>query len=285
MIDEGILNKESRLVALYGVNAQTSPFLKVLNTAFKTMGLNDFAIGLNIKPEDFAYMVKGMPDSKVKMALYEPEYQETASDLMDVKEPCVSQSGHCDGAYAKEGKLHGVCFSQCAFETMLACEAVTVREKRVLLLGAGSLAKAILPLLGIMKAASVDIAAPGVEEADAAIRSAGSALAGVATDILWYRSGMAVDMARYDMIINAMDLHAHRDKRILDASGENRSAVLIDFVRAPSSFDTLSERLGCRKIGNYQWMSALSLCVAKRWLGAEGDCDVYNTILNNLGVE
>jgi len=75
MIDEEILSKESRLIALYGVNSQTSPFLKVLNTTFKTLGLIDFAIGLNIKPEDFAYMAKGMPSSKVTMALYEPEFQ------------------------------------------------------------------------------------------------------------------------------------------------------------------------------------------------------------------
>ena len=66
MIDEGILAKEARLIALYGVNAQQSPFLRMLNDGFKKLGLNDFAIGLNIKPEDFSYMVKGMPQSRSK---------------------------------------------------------------------------------------------------------------------------------------------------------------------------------------------------------------------------
>ncbi len=278
MIDEGILAKESRLIALYGVNAQTSPFLKILNATFKQLGLNDFAIGLNIRPEDFTYMVKGMPNSKVKMALYEPEYQEEAAALMDIKDTCVAQSGLCDGAFAKDGKLHGVCFTQRAFETMLPCEGVSVQNRRILLLGGGALGRALLPLLGVMGAASVDTADSSVEAADAAIKSASSALAGIPTDVIWYQSGMEVDVASYDIIINAIDLYAHADKRILTPAGENKKLVLIDFVRAESAFDTLAKELGCKKLGGDEMMRAQALSVASEWLGADISCDDYEKV-------
>ncbi|WP_456323925.1 hypothetical protein [Hydrogenimonas sp.] len=278
MIDEGILNKESRLIALYGANAQTSPFLKVLNTTFKSLGLNDFAIGLNIKPEDLTYMVKGMPKSKVKMALYEPEYQEDAAALMDIKDTCVERSGLCDGALAADEKLHGVCFAPKAFETMLACEGVGIGGKKVLLLGAGALAKALLPLLGVMGAASIDIADSSVEAADAAIKSASSALLTIPTDILWFENGMEIDMASYDIIVNAIDIHAHSGKQIVKPKGENKKTVLIDFVRGESSFDTIAKETGCKKIGGHQWMCALALSVARDWLDTKVDCDDYDKI-------
>jgi len=283
MIDEGILAKESRMIALYGVNAQTSPYLKVLNTAFKTLGLGDFAIGLNIKPEDFAYMVKGMPSSKVTMALYEPEYREEAVPLLDLADGCTKRSGLCDGAVAEEGKLVGVCFHPESFERMLACEGVSLGGKRVLLLGDGPVARALLPLFGVMDASFVEVAGTTVEGAAQALEGAQASLAGVETDIAWFRPGMEVDVEAYDIIVNAVDAHAHADKRIVTAKGANPRLILVDFVRGESAFDTLASELGCRKLGGRQWMTAQAIGVAHAWLGADVDCDKYEMILKNLG--
>ncbi|WP_456381925.1 hypothetical protein [Hydrogenimonas sp.] len=281
MIDEGILSKESRLIALYGINAQTSPFLKVLNRTFKTLGLDDFAIGLNIRPEDFAYMVKGMPNSKVKMALYEPEYQEEAAKLVDLTDYCIERSGLCDGGEVVDGKLAGVCFYPEAFEMMLACEGVTLREKRILLIGAGGIARTVFPLFGVMGAASVDVADESVERAADLLERFKSGSVGMRTDILRYTPGMEVDVSAYDVVINAFDLHAHAEKRIVVAMGANRTLVLIDFVRGQSAFETLCNLLQCRKLGGREWMASKALCVAKRWLGASVDCDAYNAVLEN----
>ncbi|WP_456450279.1 hypothetical protein [Hydrogenimonas sp.] len=283
MIDEGILAKESRMIALYGANAQTSPFLKTLNTAFKTLGLNDFAIGLNIKPEDFAYMVKGMPNSKVTMALYEPEYQEEVVPLLDLSDGCTKRSGLCDGAVAEEGKLVGVCFYPESFERMLACEGVGLSGKRVLLLGAGPIARALLPLFGVMGASLVEVAGESVEAAAEALEGAKASLSGVETDIAWFRPGMTVAVGKYDFVVNATDLYAHADKRLVAPEGANTRLVLVDFVRGRSAFDTLADELGCRKLGNLEWMTAQAISVAHKWLGAEVDCDRYETILKNLG--
>ncbi|WP_300362892.1 hypothetical protein [Hydrogenimonas sp.] len=284
MIDEGILAKESRMIALYGANAQTSPFLKTLNGAFKTLGLNDYAIGLNIKPEDFAYMVKGMPDSKVTMALYEPEYQEEVVPLLDVADGCTRRSGLCDGAVAEEGKLAGVCFYPESFERMLACEGIAVAGKRILILGSGPVARALLPLFGVLEASFVEVAGESVESAAEALEAAKASMAGVDTDIAWFRPGMSVEAERYDLVINAADLYAHADKRLIDPRGSNPHLTLVDFVRGRSAFDTLADELGCRKLGNFQWMTAQAISVAHKWLGAEIDCDKYEEILNNLGV-
>ncbi len=275
MIDEGILSKESRLVALYGIDAQSSPFLKVLNGTFKSLGLNDFAIGLNINPEDFPYMVRGMPQSKVTMALYEPEYQEVVVPLLDYSENCIRRSGICDGAYAQNGKLYGKCFYPEAFELMTACEGVNLDGIRVLLLGAGTVASAILPLLGVMGAKRVAVADTVVERAAEVLEKNSVSLASVECDILWYKNGMRVDISRYDMIVNAVDIHAHSDKRTITADGENRDLVLVDFVRGESSFDRLSSELGCRKLGSGEWMLATALCAAREWLGAHIECGDY----------
>lgn len=281
MIGEGILAKESRMIALYGVNAQTSPFLKVLNTTFKRLGLNDFAIGLNIKPEDFAYMVKGMPDSKVTMALYEPEYQEDVVPMLDLSDACTQRSGVCDGAIADRGKLVGVCFYPESFERMLACEGINLSGKRLLLLGAGSIGRALLPLIGVMGASFVEVADSSVERAAEALDAAKNSLLDIETDVSWFQNGMKVESEKYDVIVNTVDPYAHGDKRIIDMTGSHHHPVLIDFVRGRSAFDTLAEELGCRKIGGNEWMTALSLSIAHRWLGAEIDCDAYETILKN----
>jgi shikimate 5-dehydrogenase len=279
MIDEGILTKESRLIALYGVNAQTSPFLKVLNTTFKQLGLNDFAIGLNIKPEDFAYMVKGMPNSKVRMALYEPEYYEEVVPLLDVADSCTQQSRLCDGAYAHEGKLIGHCFYAKAFSHLIRYENLELQGKRILLLGAGAMGRALLSSLGAFEPASIEVADSSVERAAEALEMAKPTLIGVDTDISWLQSGMDVDGEAYDLIINAVDLYAHRDKRLIHLNGSASSLTLIDFVRGESAFDRLSEELGCRKIGASEWMVATALSVADEWLGGKPSVEDYMTIL------
>ena len=278
MIDEGILAKESRMIALYGVNAQTSPFLKRLNAAFKHLGLNDYAIGLNIKPEDFAYMVKGMPNSKVTMALYEPEYQEDVVPLLDVPDGCIQRSGLCDGAVAEEGKLVGVCFLPESFERMCACEGVNLQGKRVLLLGAGSIGKALLPLFGVLGAGFVEVADTAVERAAETLDAAKASLVGIETDISWFQKGMAVEMEKYDLIVNAIDIHAHKDVRLIDPQGENPYLTLVDFVRGPSAFDTLAAETGCRKIGGDAFMTAQALSIAHKWLDADISCDDYEAL-------
>ena len=284
MIDEGILSNESRLVALYGVNAQSSPFLEVLNGTFRALGLGDYAIGLNIKPEDFPYMVRGMPESKVKMALYEPEYQEVVVPLLDCSENCIRNSGICDGAYAQEGKLCGKCFYPETFELMMACEGVNLKNRRVLLLGAGTIASALLPLLGVMGVATIAIADTVVERAAEVLEKNSLSLASVECDILWFENGMEVDVSEYDMIVNAVDIHAHSDKRIIVPNGENSHLVLIDFVRGDSAFDRLALELGCRKLGSREWMVANALSVAKEWLGADVTCESYENVAEKLGM-
>jgi shikimate 5-dehydrogenase len=278
MIDEGILAKESRMIALYGVNAQTSPFLKRLNAAFKHLGLNDYAIGLNIKPEDFSYMVKGMPSSKVTMALYEPEYQEEVVPLLDLPDGCTRQSGLCDGAVAEDGKLVGVCFWLESFERMCACEGVSLQGRRILLLGAGAVGRALLPLFGVMEAAFIEVADTAVERAAEALESAKSSLVGTETDVSWFQKGMAVEAERYDVIVNAIDLYAHEGVRLIDLRGENPHLTLIDFVRGKSAFDTLAAETGGRKIGGEAYMTAQALSVAHKWLDAEISCDDYEAI-------
>jgi len=283
MINEEILSKESRLIALYGVNSQESAFLKVLNATFKTLGLIDFAIGLNIKPEDFAYMAKGMPNSKVTMALYEPEFQSDIVPLLDVHDSCVSQSGLCDGAYAKDKKLFGKCFYQKSFEHLVACEKIDLANCRVLLLGAGSVGRAILPILGSLSVSFIDVADRSVENAALALEIAKLSLSGVKTDISWFQNGMEVDVKKYDIIINAIDLYAHSDKKLIKPKGENKDLVLIDFVRGQSSFDILSKELGCKKVGDFQWMTASALCIAKEWLDAKVSCEDYESIIKSFG--
>ncbi|MCF6201419.1 MAG: hypothetical protein L3J42_04760 [Hydrogenimonas sp.] len=278
MIDEGILSKDSRLIALYGVNAQSSLFLEVLNGTFKALGLVDYAVGLNIKPEDFPYMVRGMPESKVRMALYEPEYQEVVVPLLDCTENCIRRSGICDGAYAKDGKLCGNCFYPHAFELMMACEGVSLEGGRVLFLGAGTVASALLPLFGVMGAAKIDIADTVVERAAEVLEKNSISLAAVECDILWFENGMEVDLLEYDMIVNAVDIHAHSDKRIIAPKSVNESLVLVDFVRGESAFDKLASEAGCRKLGSREWMLANALCVAREWLDADITCDDYEKI-------
>ncbi|GEM_PF-1108724 len=282
MIDEGVLSKDSRLIALYGVNAQSSPFLKVLNATFKSLGLNDYAIGLNINPEDFPYMARGMPQSKVEMALYEPEYQEVVLPLLDCSEECIKRSGICDGAYSENGKLCGKCFYPVAFELMVACEGINLKDSRVLLLGAGTIASTILPILGVMGAKRVAVADPIVERAAAILEKNSISLATVDCDILWFENGMEVDISEYDMIVNAVDIHAHTDKRIISATGENGRLLLLDFVRGESAFDKLAQEIGCRKLGSVEWMVSSALCVAREWLDAKIECSDYEKLVKNL---
>jgi shikimate 5-dehydrogenase len=271
MIDEGILSKESRLIALYGQNAQASPFLKRLNTAFRTLGLPDYAVGLDIAPEHFAYMLKGMPNSKVTMALYEPEYRKEAAALVDLPDTCTTLSGLCDGAVAREGKLASVCFFPEAFERLLACESVNLRNARVLLLGMDGVNRALLPLLGVLEVASVEVACERVEEGAGLLEASMASLTGVKKDVHWLREGMAIEADAYDTVVvdTALPFGVKGGAKTLWIDVSEKG-----FVERP---------VPGRVIGAGAWQTARALSVAVRWLGAEVNCDQYDLILNKTG--
>jgi len=84
----------------------------------------------------------------------------------------------------------------------VACEGIDLAECRVLLLGAGGVGKAILPILGSLGVSFIDIADGSVENAALALEIAKPSLSGVKTDISWFQNGMEVDVEKYDIIIN-----------------------------------------------------------------------------------
>ena len=103
-------NSITAITKLYGYiaeNAHSSRFSVTLNKLYKESGCDAMMIPMNIRPDDVAFTISQMRNSKLSGAVIASEYQEEALGLVDEATATAQESGYCDCIMIHEGRLIG----------------------------------------------------------------------------------------------------------------------------------------------------------------------------------
>jgi len=96
------IKPDTQLCTIIGYNAQTGKSRKYFNTIMKYFNVNATAIALNIKDDNFDYMMKNLAASPVKQMIVEDDFR---VNILKYIEPTLSES--IDFIEVIDGKIIG----------------------------------------------------------------------------------------------------------------------------------------------------------------------------------
>ena len=135
-------NGIGRQTSLYGFiaeEAQQNRLSVSMNRLFKAAGDDAMMIPMNIREDDFYFTLSNMRDAQLSGTFIGPEYQKSASEIVDSQSDLSTECGACDIVMVKDKKLVGDFIAiQSLFELLDEKGA-----KKIAVIGAGALAKAI----------------------------------------------------------------------------------------------------------------------------------------------
>jgi len=219
------IKPQSKVYGFLAEQAQQNRFSVVMNSMFKSSGIDAMIIPMNIRPDDFFYTVSGLRSAKLQGVVIAPEFRHDALELCDVKSSDVTVCGFCDILSVKESKLYGDIFIGRAIIELLKDKNV----KTLALYGSGALAKAILLHVNESSVEKVTLFNDRVESCMELVEAVAGMCGNIEIDIERSNSEMPADFSAFDMAINvATQLELF--------SKVNVAKVMVDFAKQGSPF-------------------------------------------------
>jgi len=141
------------LVGVFGMPVDENPTVVIQEAAFKALGLPFRYLTIEVRPEDLGKAMDGMRAMNMRGINITMPYKTTVLQYLDHVADDAKLMGAVNTIYSKDGKLYGENTDGKGFITSLQKGGVSISGKRVVLLGAGGVARAI----------SVELANAGAE--------------------------------------------------------------------------------------------------------------------------
>jgi shikimate 5-dehydrogenase len=228
------IKPQSSVYGFLAEQAQQNRFSVVMNTMFKSRGIDAMIIPMNIRPDDFFYTVSGLRNAKLQGVVIAPEFRHDVVELCDVKSRDVEACGFCDILTVRESQLYGDIFIGRAIVQLLKERDVST----LALYGSGALAKSILLHVNKSRVKKVILFNDRVESCMELIESVKKECEGIDIDIERASTQQRADFSGCDMAINVAN-------QLVLFSEVTAAAVMVDFAKQGSPFsECKSEYLG-----------------------------------------
>lgn len=188
------IGSATKLYGFISEYAQQNRMSVTLNRLFKADGINMMMIPMNIREDDFFFTMSNMKKSHVNGAMIGEEYRENVIELLDETTDFVTKTGFCDFVSSDDGILKPLSITPLAIKEKL--EALYV--KKVAIVGSTPLAYALALELQGFECSFYDTY---IED----LMKLGESVA-LEIDINRIADDMSLDLAKFDILINASEL-------------------------------------------------------------------------------
>ncbi len=224
-----------------------SPILH--NAAFQALGLDCCYLAFDVKPRDLKRGICGLAALGIKGFNLTIPHKETAIDFLDEVTPEAARIGAVNTVLIQQGRLIGHNTDGLGFVRAFCEETgVSLKGKRVLLLGAGGSAQAVAFQLAKEGIKSLLIINRTLSHAKALVRSLGKKftkvdwMAKAFSSRVWPLIFQHPILHRVDIIINATSVGMHpNDPLLVPRSFLNEHQVVCDLIYKPTKTRLLSE--------------------------------------------
>ena len=267
----------SRLLALLGDPVAHSASPAMQNAAFRASGVNGVYVALGCDGEDLPGLLRGIARAGGGGNVTLP-HKERAVGLLDEPSEAVRRTGACNTFWGDEdGKVHGDNTDVEGFRRALEAFAPeSAKGRRVLLLGAGGAARAVLVALLEAGAERVVLLNRTPERARAVARRIGGERARVAAEPADVK-GMA-----FGLVVNATRLGlAPEDPSPfdLDLLGDVDAAMDLVYAREPTAFVREAEARDVPASDGREMLVQQGAVAFERWWGKEAPVEVMREAL------
>lgn len=275
------VSSSTRLLALLGDPVDHSLSPVVQNAAFREAGVDGVYVALRCNQEDLPHVMRGLSRAGGGGNVTLP-HKERAAAVVDSPTPAVRRTGACNTFWGEDGHIHGDNTDVEGFRRALRRFLGRSAEgARVLLLGAGGAARAVLVGLLDEGVDEVLIQNRSVERARAVARRIGGERVRVADD------PSVADGEAFDLVVNATRLGMETDDPPpLDLGRLQRVGAVLDLVYGPAgtAFVRAAETVGIRAVDGGEMLVQQGAVSFERWWGREAPLESMREALETVRV-
>jgi shikimate dehydrogenase len=147
----------TRIVGIIGDPVEHSLSPVMHNAAFRRLGLDWVYVAFHVRPADLSAAVAGIRTLGIAGVNVTVPHKERAIELLDSVSATARRAGAVNTIVNRDGRLHGENTDVTGFLQALRAAKFRVRGKRVLVVGAGGVARAVLTALAHGGARAVTI--------------------------------------------------------------------------------------------------------------------------------
>ena len=268
----------SKSFAVIGDPIDHSLSPNIHSAAFRELNLDSSYIGYRIPKGELEGGVEGLKKIKINgFNITIPHKIEMMKYLDKMDESC-SIIGAVNTVVNNEGVLKGYNTDMDGFLEPLKKRNIAIQNSKILLIGAGGAARAIVAGIAKEKAASIDIANRTIEKANNLLEFATKL--GLSANVKKIES---IDTAteNYDIIINATSIGLKDEPSPISFQGINEKTVVYDIVYAPMNTDFIkkAKEKNAIIIYGYEMLLGQAIRAFEIWHGMKAP---YNAMKKSL---
>ncbi len=278
----------SELLGLFGCPVDENPTVVIIEAAFKALGLDYRYNTTLVQPEDLEVAVKALKAFNMKGTHITLPHKIEVLKYLDVVADDAKLMGAVNTIYLKDGKTYGENTDGKGFIISLEQGSVEMKGKKVVVLGAGGVARSI----------TVELAGQGVEEITVVNieRTMGENLVTLLNEntdtnanfIFWDETYNVPSDT--DILVNATSVGLYPDTNKANINYETLTEKMIvcDVIPNPPQTAFLDEakKVGCKTFDGFSMLINQGAISFKFWTGQEAPIDVMRTaLLNEFGLE
>jgi shikimate dehydrogenase len=278
----------SEMVGLFGCPVDENPTVVIIEAAFKALGLNYRYNTTYVRPEDLHDAVKALKAFNMKGTHITIPHKVAVLKYLDFIADDAKLMGAVNTIYLKDGKTYGENTDGKGFILSMEQANIAMREKNVVMIGAGGAARAI----------AVELAGQGIGKITIVNRTkkAGEALAELLCENTDTKAMFAPFIKGYnipkdtDILINATSIGLYPDKSKPDINYQSLSAnmAVCDVIPNPpqTAFLDAAKAQGCRTFDGFSMLVNQAVISFKFWTGRDAPIDVMRDALSKeFGVD
>jgi shikimate dehydrogenase len=267
----------------YPVGHSMSPTMH--NDAFERLSMDAYYHAFEIMPEKFAAAVEGLKAIDIAGFNVTVPYKVKIMDHLDEVDPLARAIGAVNTVVNEKGRYIGYNTDGEGYVTSLlqVLNEIDLKERRVLIIGAGGAARAIYFTLATYKHApkQIDLCNRTVEKAKELIADNPASAASMALSI----EEAEVSLPQYDIIVNttSVGMHPHIEDTPLILQHVKKGALVSDIIYNPLETKLLKDAknkgaLIQNGIGMFVMQGALAF---EKWTGKRPDIKAMESIVLN----
>lgn len=264
------VTSSTRVLALLGEPVEHSISPVIQNAAFRAASVDGVYVSLRCSREDLPHLVRGLSAAGGGGNVTLP-HKERAAAVVDEPSDAVRRTGACNTFWVEDGVIHGDNTDVEGFRRALrGFLGRPPKGDRVLLLGAGGAARAVLVGLLDSGVDEVMILNRTTERARAVARRIGGERVRVA-DV-----PAVVEGGDFDLVVNATRLGLDPDDPLpLELDRLHRVGAVMDLVYGAEGtpFTRAAESYGVRATDGGEMLVQQGAVAFERWWGSEAPLD------------
>lgn len=268
---------ETRLLALLGDPVDHSLSPRFQNAAIRAAGLDAVYLPLRCDADRFAGLFRGVAGAGGAGNITLP-HKTRAAGLLDVATPAVDRTGACNTFWVVAGRVHGDNTDVEGFGRAARRLIGSPAGARVLVVGAGGAARAVVLALLEDRADGIHL----LNRTPGRARAVAEALDPDGRRVAVLDGVESVEREGYDLVVNATSLGLQPDDPLpLDLDRPVRVGAVLDLTygEAPPRWVEDARGRGIPAADGLEMLLQQGVASFRRWFGREPDTDVMREAL------